>query len=112
MKVVKVDGEQKTGVVDLRPWFVTVTAVRETSVLNHKPSFIPTIKALRDVGGLDLAEAKELVDGIREGTPCVFSVPDETAARTAKAELESVGMTVSVSQISPFLPFMGGGGAR
>ena len=85
-------------------WFVTVTAVQEVSHLGHK-SFIPAIKALRGGrGGLDLAEAKELVDGIRTGTPCVFGFSDEAAAKEAKAELERAGMTVSVSQDSPFFP--------
>lgn len=89
-------------------WFVYVTAVRETSALGHKPSFIPAIKALRGGrDGLDLAEAKELVDGMRTGTPCVFGFADEAAAKDAKAELERAGMTVSVSRDSPFFPSTG-----
>lgn len=89
---------------DTRPWFVTVTAVRETSVLNHKPSFIPAIKALRLVGinangwHLSLAEAKDTCDRLRNGTQFVFPVAGEIEALSARATLESAGMTVVLSR--------------
>lgn len=88
-------------------WFVYATAVREVSHLGHKPSLTPAIKALRDAGGLDLAEARELIDGIRAGTPCVLGFHDEAAAKAAKADLEAAGVTVSVRQDSPFFPSTG-----
>jgi hypothetical protein len=103
--IVKLDEEPVEAAVDLRPWFVTITAVRPMPGSKYDSTgFIPAIKALRLVGTdelgwrLSLADAKAAVDAIRHGTPFVFTVADEVAAKDAKAQLESAGMTIRVSQ--------------
>jgi len=57
------------------------------------PSKIPVIKAVRELTGLGLADAKKLVDAVPSAVKEKISKDD---AEAAKAKLEEVGATVEI----------------
>ena len=67
----------------------------EVSVIleDHGPKKIPVIKAVREITGLGLKEAKALVDGCP--VPVKEGISPEEAAEL-KAQLEEVGAAVTV----------------
>ena len=91
--------EDKFGVTAAAPVAVAAAAVEEeqtefTAVLTEiGPNMIPVIKVVRDLTGLGLKEAKDLVDGTPN--PVKEGVNKDEAAKI-KAALEEVGAKVEI----------------
>ena len=83
--------------VDLKSWGGAAAAEEQTEfdviLTSAGAAKINVIKAVREITGLGLKEAKELVDGAPKAVKEKVSADD---AEAAKAKLEEAGATVEV----------------